>query len=298
MEYVQYTENHEEIEFFTSENALRLRGLVPFQLVNLEMLFDFDVTRLTSAINRVNKYHQDSQGSETNSESRRDKILELLLDLETFCKFFKIDARDAIVSLRKKVLNPNRYPDSESSYWRELRNTIGKELKKHQFAYIPFYSCHMYRKENYFPPIVVEKFKSAKEDMLNAATCQALGLYTASVFHSMRVLECGLRVMAKDIGVPIKTKRGTSIPLDMQEWGEIINKIEKAIKDKRDNMPKSRAKKNLLQKYSDLAAEFAHFKDAWRNHVMHENTEYDPTKSLEILAHTRTFMKKLSNSIK
>src|SRR3954470_16389809 len=66
---------------------------------------------------------------------------------------------------------------------------------------------------------VLDSFPAAEKDVLSAVDLWALGHSTASVFHSMRVLEHWLRLLARDVGRNF----------DIQNWQNIIDQIESKI---------------------------------------------------------------------
>jgi hypothetical protein len=116
----------------------------------------------------------------------------------------------------------NREPFYFSSLANELKvlnEAADDELKHRYFFYYPIDKA---RKVNTF---VMEwsdsndKFASARESALNATDCYALGKSDACVFHCMQVLESGLRVLAKNVG----------LTFDTQQWQNVINEIESRI---------------------------------------------------------------------
>jgi len=171
-----------------------------------------------------------------------------------------------------------------------LQYMINRELGEQVFLYIPQERIIWFNKVDLFGAEVSEKFKLAQEDIKESGNCYAVGLYTACVFHVMRVLEHGLRALVKNVG--LKFYR--------QSWGTIIKKI----KDKIDleiislsGQPKDIARTERLQFLSQIAQEFTYFKDGWRNYVMHGEDKYDGPKALSILNHVKTFMAHLATRL-
>lgn len=137
--------------------------------------------------------------------------------------------------------------------------------------------------ENPFGNSVAEAFPSAAEDIKYAGRCLAYECWTASVMHSMRVLEVGLNALASRMGVPF----------EYRNWETVIDKIESAIKNKRY------ADKTEEQFDSEAAVQFRYLKNAWRNHVMHvRNITYDEERATEIFGHIKEFMVHLSTRLK
>jgi hypothetical protein len=144
---------------------------------------------------------------------------------------------------------------------------------------------------------VNENFPSAVEDIKEAGNCYAHGNYTATVFHLMRVVEHGLRALARQLRVTFKSKTGASIPMELQQWEVIIGKIESKIDDI-SKRPKSKRKSEDLQFYSEAAKEFRYFKEAWRNHVSHSRVIYDKHDAAKVIEHVRDFMQHISTRVR
>lgn len=102
-----------------------------------------------------------------------------------------------------------------------LYDVIQDELNDRFFMFIPQKDAEWYENKDGFSVEVSNAFRSAIEDIKEAGTCYATGRYTACVFHLMRVLEHGLKVLAKDAGLTVEKKT----------WGKIIEKIEIKIND-------------------------------------------------------------------
>ena len=71
---------------------------------------------------------------------------------------------------------------------------------------------------------VADKFETAAFDIEEAGKCHALGRSTAAVFHCFRVLELGVKAVAKALQVS-----GLDKPV-MKNWGNILTAIENEIK--------------------------------------------------------------------
>jgi hypothetical protein len=134
---------------------------------------------------------------------------------------------------------------------------------------------------------VIRKFPQSKDEAEAAVDCWALGHSTAAVFHSMRVLEYGLRELAAAV----------NLTFDVQQWHTIIDQIEAAIGDLGNKWPNTTTKKEWLSFYSAAAKEFRYFKDGWRNYVSHGGDPYDEHQAKSVLEHVRAFMTHLSSRL-
>ena len=127
-------------------------------------------------------------------------------------------------------------------------------------------------------------YPQIKQDAIAAVDCYALGHNTASVFHSMRVVELGLRDFAAAVNVSF----------DIQQWQTIIEQIESAIRHLGEHWKPSKTKSDWMKFYSEAAKEFFYFKDGWRNYVSHGGDPYDEHQALGTLEHVRSFMNHLA----
>jgi hypothetical protein len=130
-------------------------------------------------------------------------------------------------------------------------------------------------------------FSTATYDASHAGRCLAIGSYTASVFHLMCVLERGLSALA----------RALSVPSEHSNWDNIINQIEARIKDIEKGINKTDNWQDDKTFYANAALQFRHFKDAWRNHVIHGREHYDDTRAKGIYSHVAEFMNHLATRL-
>jgi hypothetical protein len=177
--------------------------------------------------------------------------------------------------------------DLEQLYWR-----VQDEMSKILVMRIPKDRSEFFEQIQAFGPEVAASFPSASYDVEEAGNCYATDRNTACVFHAMRVLEIGLRVLANDLNVVFPT------PIELQNWNTIIEKIESTIRDQEKQLPKGTQKSEKMQFYSEAAKEFRYFKDAWRNHVAHSREKYGETEALRVLSHVRDFMQHLATRLK
>lgn len=132
---------------------------------------------------------------------------------------------------------------------------------------------------------VASAFPSAALDIHEASNCLAFDCWTASVFHTMKVLELGLQSLAMKLNVPC----------DRPNWGTMIDQIEKAIENARAERADA-DRKEKLEFYSRAATHFRYLKDAWRNHVMHvRRTSYNERQATNIFNHASDFMGELAD---
>jgi hypothetical protein len=197
------------------------------------------------------------------------------------------------------------YLISKSLTWQELANelqvlrqSIEADLEKHLFVQIPYEKTELFNRMKTDWAVILNAIPSAREDVEEALSCYAFERNTASVFHSMRIAEWGLRAFCRHLGlkqVKKTVKNGVPIfvPVEFAMWDQIINQLRPRAQSKID-ATKNRASKQAKQEfYFSVLAEIDGFKDAWRNHVMHTRRSYSAEDAIAVLTHVLRFMKNL-----
>lgn len=141
--------------------------------------------------------------------------------------------------------------------------------------------------EPLFGKDVNDKFTSTAYDIAEAGKCCALHRSTACVFHLMRVLERGLVVFADTFGVPS----------NHANWHNIIEGIEKKVRDIGNDPNRATDWKDQQEFYSQAASNFMLFKDAWRNYTAHVRGKYTEEEAEIIFISVRAFMQKLATRL-
>ncbi len=158
-------------------------------------------------------------------------------------------------------------------------------LKGPRFHMIPEGDGHLLSMGGGLKPSTQRAFPSVKAEMEQAAVSLAFDLPTASVMHCMRALETGIRVLSRSLALPAPD-RG---------WHSALDAIEKEIRRQSNKSRTWRLEQGGF--YSEAAAEFRHFKDAWRNHAMHASESYDDKRARKIHEHTTTFFDHLATRL-
>lgn len=135
--------------------------------------------------------------------------------------------------------------------------------------------------------MVLKRFVRAKADIISAGQCCALGQWTATVFHAMRVAEHGLKRMARNTKIRIPD-------IDSKEWATLIGKLEDHIAEMRKRPQRTSRLARRIERYSEAAVQFRHFKDAWRKHVAHARKDYIESEARTVLNGVKYFMRALS----
>jgi hypothetical protein len=259
---------------------------------------------------RIRRLIEQRGGDSFPTKDETQEIRDVIVDLDRECR--RIHAERAL----ERLARLNNLTDSTSAThfdklsWElnDLRICIRKDLAGKQFFYVPRHLADYYydpsrtrTDREIFGELVHKNFPSAVEDIREAGNCYATGNNTACVFHLMRVLEHGLRSLARKVRIkapppptPPKKPRKRR-PVDLEEWKGLIDRLEEKIRDI-ERQRKTPQRQVKLQFYHGAAAQFRHFKNAWRNHVMHSHESYDRHDAAKVMEHTREFMQHLAES--
>jgi hypothetical protein len=227
------------------------------------------------------------------SEDNRRNVKTFVMAAQHLCAKIELDAaHQRLLRLDLRLLDPAKFGGLT---YHELineieviRQTIQDQLDKRTFTYVPQLKAPHFEPATPLGMHGSVNFPRANKEAIEAATCYAVGRNTASVFHSMRVLEHGLRALGVDLNVQFPH------PIELQQWQNIIEKIEADIRALEQQLPKGMLKSERLQFYGQAASQFWYFKEAWRNHVAHSRESYDEGAAFKIITHVQDFMEYLA----
>jgi hypothetical protein len=188
----------------------------------------------------------------------------------------------------------NKAPTVTQRHWQELQqelaNRINDELSHKLLFWIPTEKGKFFlQKGDLFGDAVKNAFPSAQTDIEEAGKCYAAGRNTASVFHLMRVVEFGLRILGKSLNEPRLD------PTRNPTWETILRRCDDELK-----LPikeRSDVWKAKNQFFSEATANLRAVKDAWRNPTLHVERDYDEEKALDVLNSVGAFMRHLSTEL-
>lgn len=167
----------------------------------------------------------------------------------------------------------------------ELMGRLTDELSTiHLFA-LDDASAMLHAGTDLFGTEVADRFPSAILDIEEAGKCLAFERGTACVFHCMRVMEVGLKSLAKALGIDYAPS-----------WESYLTQIDKEFK--RAWKDKEPAWKQDEAFYTEAAADLTVVKRAWRNPTMHVRIAYDPVKAKEVFDGVKAFMRHLSTKLR
>jgi hypothetical protein len=172
----------------------------------------------------------------------------------------------------------------------DITNTLTRELSLTTILVLePRERSYFSPNEPLFGAEVASKFQShAMFEIDEAAKCLALGRSTASVFHLMRVMEIGVRTIAKCLGIPDPIK-----PSD-RNWGRMLKNIwDEGIAKKWPTSTDRTTGDGEI--FESLYASLDAVKNPWRNATMHVENKYTNDEAEHIFVAVRGFMKKLAS---
>lgn len=177
-----------------------------------------------------------------------------------------------------------------------LQSAIREELHRHKFLYIPSPDDTFLRRNKLFGNAVYAAFPSARVEIKEAGTAFAVELYTACVFHLMRVAEHGLRQLARRLHVKL-TDKTKFMPLDYADWDKVITGIRNKLSTVR-TLPRGPQKQARVEMYSNAADHCEYMKDIWRNTASHTRKSYIKSDALLTMDRVKAFMQFLGESLK
>lgn len=136
-----------------------------------------------------------------------------------------------------------------------------------------------------FGNLVYERFPAASDDVAEAGACLAFNRGTAAVFHLMRVMEAGLKGLAREMGVNYAPS-----------WESYIKQLD-AMFAQNAYSKLTDEQKRKLPAYRDVLGDLVSVKSAWRNPTMHIVRHYDPSQAKIIFESVQAFMTNLAENL-
>jgi hypothetical protein len=196
----------------------------------------------------------------------------VLSGLKSACEEFGADS-SLILSIDRLARNiqdgtADQRPSSLIALTHAIITGIHDNLSKRNFMLLSEEESTFYRNPNVFG----ESFKTqyparAMQDVFDAGNCYAASLYTACVFHCMRVAEYGLRKLAANRTLRIKlTRKSRPCPIEYATWQDLITAIQNKIRKIRQR-PVGPKREEELQFLSSAADHCDYMKEIWRNEI-------------------------------
>jgi hypothetical protein len=177
-----------------------------------------------------------------------------------------------------------------------VRTSFDVALQTAMFVQVAPLDAKYFEVEKLFGDDVFSVFEDARGDVKDAGNCLALGLYTASVFHLMRVSEFGLRRLAAKLRVKLSDK-GKPQQVEYATWDRVIDGVHIKIKAARQ-LSAGQKKQAQLTRFAEAGDHCTFMKDIWRNSVSHTRKPYIRDEALAAFSRVSDFMKFLAHELK
>lgn len=214
----------------------------------------------------------------------RAAIKEGLERLLALCRELNLTVSGELIARKLRDM-----PQSDRE-WDLLVDALRAELRTKLFVFVPPHRASFYESDSLLTIAATQAFPTAVNEIKAAGNCYSVGLYTASVFHSMRAVEIGLRALGNALSVSFP------FPIEQAEWHPLIEQIQSRIEEQKKRA-KSAEKDTDLQFYSEAAVQFRYFKDGWRIRVAHARATYDEPEALGVVEHARSFFETLATRL-
>jgi len=165
----------------------------------------------------------------------------------------------------------------------QLPDRIMSELKDSWQIHVPKEYIEPYRNPLGFWAIdFPSTFPTANADAVETVKCLGASRFTAAVFHSMRVLEVGIKALA--------TKLGVAYDRQDKSWASVLTAIQEKIDDKFPAKGITQTNKARRRVYHQMVAHFNTFMKAWRDYTIHNPIRYKRETAISIISAVRAFM--------
>jgi len=229
---------------------------------------------------------------EINQFREGTKLLSALALISEICDEAKLSG---ITSQTRRVMNtvshfsPIRHCDLRRTLV-ALQERIYDALEELVCLQIPSGKADYYTEAKLFGDEVEVKLSTANYDIEEAGKSFAVGRYTATVFHLMRVIEVGVRAFAKGLGV------WATVSTAQPSWGEVLRLTNQEIQrlNKSGDPGWTSEKQSFFENIqSDLSA----VKNSWRNTTMHIQNQYDEERAEDIYNSVKGFMRHIAKNL-
>jgi len=229
-------------------------------------------------------------GKEIPIEDRNDLLRQLEVMNATMQKVSMRHCMEQVHSIKYGLENNQLNWSHLHARFDALRTCSYSEMTDIFVGYIPAERARYWDQKKFYGDRVYDNFVSARQDIISAANCHAVGEYTACVFHSMRVVEKGLRALAKERGL----KKLRKVSIEWNDWNTIIKAIQVKVDAIEKDWGRGFRKDSALEFYRGAIGELFAFKDCYRNYVTHDRATYDHGQSISVIHRVMEFMQRLS----
>jgi hypothetical protein len=271
--------------------------LKPINLWQMIQFFARDAVKAVGDMKAATEFVKsikDKDAGEILSKAHNHTISGLLATTKAVCEELKLPAStNQVNNLIDHLRFVGRNASEVFTNVKELELSLIKELQAVNFAFIPADKLQYFEKdlsESLFGTPVWAYFEDAREDIKDAGNCLAADLHDGAVFYLMRVVETGLRKLARKLKVKTPNK-----PLDYAGWAEVVKAIDDKLTAK---IPKSRSAKKItaLKFKHELLVDFKAF-EVIRNEAMHGRSHHNEQEAVGLFNRVRDFMQRLAKNL-
>jgi hypothetical protein len=163
------------------------------------------------------------------------------------------------------------------------QETMRSEMETHLFLWVDGERAQFYAKtpEELLGKECVSRFPSVIGEAEEAMRCYAVGRYTASAFHLMRLTEAGVRALGAAIKFKVKN----------ENWGRILQEFR--TQQTAENKPPHW--KNRFRKLHTIGAHLQAVNHGWRNRIAHLDHVYTESQAKHLLTVVPAFLTEIAN---
>lgn len=245
---------------------------------------------IQSIVDNIEKL--DQQPSNPITEADAEVIRTHLDDANTHFKIlFTRVTEMATDELIYSVSNGCRYQDIARGL-EDINNSLRRELKLTKLLILERAEERYFDpEESLFGDYTEFQFPTAAYEIDEASKCMALGRYTATVFHLMRLLEIVIGAVGRCLDIPDPVKEAD------RNWGKLLQRMkddfEQRAKDGNAGWPDIADKALFSEIYVSLDA----VRVAWRNSTMHVENKYTFEEAEHIFGAVRGLVRKVSGRL-
>jgi hypothetical protein len=188
--------------------------------------------------------------------------------------------------VRRLIANENPDFQEVACSIKSLRERVEDETNSCFLLSMPNDRVDFYKGSHPFGDRVAAKIPGLSDDIEEAAKCLALDRHTAAVFHTMRVMERGVRLLAKRLSAAVDTDRA---------WGDVLADIRTEVNKIPHDHGASAKDKERHAKFSEAEMYLRNVKDAIRNKVAHPKQTYSEEQARRRFDNAKLFIRLLVN---
>ena len=256
----------------------------PFRLVSLMEIINCRVHLLCWETSMLAHVVSQIQHGRMPVDSTLEQISLALKELYQDASMLDLRSVKAQIERIQHIVSNPRAPFDVPGFGQMLSDLVSRlhdELKAQCFLFVPHSSLYMEPLKEWSG--IVERFRLATFDIEEGCRCLALGRYTASSYHFLRVMERGLNALGERL-------HGDQY---LPSWDAKLRKIETAL----DSLDRKVAPKEDWDFFQQAKVNFRAVQTAWRNPTMHIEKTYTEQGARDIMNATRVFMEQLASRL-